>query len=42
GQEIDVAFRAFIRPEAKFDDMDALTAQIAADCDRARELLAGL
>lgn len=40
GQEIDIAFRAFIRPEAKFDDMDALTAQIAADCDRARELLA--
>lgn len=42
GQEIDVAFRAFIRPEAKFDDMDALTAQIAADCDRARELLASI
>ena len=42
GQEIDVAFRAFIRPEAKFDDMDALTAQIAADCDRARELLANI
>lgn len=42
GQEIDVAFRAFIRPEAKFDDMDALTAQIAADCDRARELLADI
>ena len=42
GQEIDIAFRAFIRPEAKFDDMDALTAQIAADCDRARELLANI
>lgn len=42
GQEIDVAFHAFIRPEAKFDDMDALTAQIAADCDTARELLADL
>lgn len=42
GQEIDIAFRAFIRPEAKFDDMDALTAQIAADCDRARELLASI
>lgn len=42
GQEIDIAFRAFIRPEAKFDNMDALTAQIADDCDRARELLAGI
>ena len=42
GQEIDIAFRAFIRPEAKFGDMDALTAQIAADCDAARDLLAQL
>ncbi|WP_332816693.1 bifunctional riboflavin kinase/FAD synthetase [Sphingopyxis sp.] len=42
GQEIDVAFHAFIRPEAKFDNMDALTAQIAADCDRAKELLAAV
>lgn len=40
GQEIDVAFHAFIRPEVKFDDMAALTAQIAADCDAARALLA--
>lgn len=40
GQEVDVAFHAFIRPEAKFDDMDALMAQIAADCDAARDLLA--
>jgi riboflavin kinase/FMN adenylyltransferase len=42
GQEIDVAFHAFIRPEAKFDSMDALMAQIAADCDEARALLAHL
>ena len=42
GQEIDVAFHAFIRPEAKFDGMDALMAQIAADCDAARDLLAHL
>jgi riboflavin kinase/FMN adenylyltransferase len=42
GQEIDVAFHAFIRSEAKFDTMDALTAQIAADCDAARGLLADL
>ena len=42
GQEIDIAFHAFIRPEAKFDSMDALMAQIAADCDAAKALLAGL
>ena len=42
GQEIDVPFHAFIRGEAKFDDMDALAAQIAADCDAARELLANI
>ncbi|QNO25478.1 bifunctional riboflavin kinase/FAD synthetase [Sphingopyxis sp. OPL5] len=40
GQEIDVAFHAFLRPEAKFDGMDALMAQIAADCDAAKRLLA--
>jgi riboflavin kinase/FMN adenylyltransferase len=42
GQEIDVAFHAFIRPEAKYDSMDALMAQIAKDCDAARDLLAGV
>lgn len=42
GQEIDVAFHAFIRPEAKFDGMDALMAQIAVDCDAAKALLAGV
>ncbi|APZ99491.1 riboflavin biosynthesis protein RibF [Sphingopyxis sp. QXT-31] len=42
GQEIDIAFHAFIRPEAKYDTMDALMAQIAADCDDARDLLAHL
>ena len=42
GQEIDVAFHAFIRPEAKFDDMDALMARIAADCDEAKRLLSDL
>ena len=39
GQEIDVAFHAFLRPEAKFDTMDSLMAQMAADCDMARKLL---
>lgn len=40
GQEIDVAFHAFLRDEAKFDDLGALKAQIAADCDEARAALA--
>jgi len=40
GQEIDVAFHAFIRPEAKYDSMDALMVQIARDCDAAKGLLA--
>ena len=39
GQEIEVALRHFIRPEAKFDDLDALKAQIGRDCEEARELL---
>ncbi|MBU2016066.1 MAG: bifunctional riboflavin kinase/FMN adenylyltransferase, partial [Alphaproteobacteria bacterium] len=39
GQEIDVAFHAFIRPEAKYDSMDALMVQIARDCDAAKGLL---
>jgi len=39
GQEIEVAFHAFLRPEAKFDSLDALTAQMARDCDEARRLL---
>jgi len=39
-QEIDVAFHAFIRAEARFDGMDALMAQIAADCEAAKRLLA--
>ncbi len=39
GQDIDVAFHAFIRPEAKYDSMDALMVQIARDCDAAKGLL---
>jgi riboflavin kinase / FMN adenylyltransferase len=42
GQEIDVAFHAFLRPEAKFDDLDALMAQMARDCDDARDCLSAL
>ena len=39
GQEIDVALHHFLRPEAKFDSLDALTAQMERDCDEARRLL---
>jgi riboflavin kinase / FMN adenylyltransferase len=42
GQEIDIAFHSFIRPEAKYDSMDALMAQIAKDCDAANGLLADI
>ena len=40
GQVIAVEFHAFLRPEAKFAGLDALTAQIAADCEAARAILA--
>ena len=39
GQMIEVQLIDYIRPEAKFDDLDALKAQIAADAAKARELL---
>lgn len=39
GQTIEIEFHAFIRDEAKFDDMEALKAQMAQDCDQARALL---
>ncbi len=39
GQEIEVAFHHFIRPEAKFAGLDALVAQMEKDCDEARRLL---
>ncbi|MEL7730030.1 bifunctional riboflavin kinase/FAD synthetase [Citromicrobium bathyomarinum] len=40
GQEIEVALHHFIRPEAKFDSLDALIAQMDRDCAEARRLLA--
>jgi|SRR5579863_4140008 len=40
GQEIDVSFEHFLRGEAKFDSLDALTTQMARDCDEARAWLA--
>lgn len=41
GQEIEVAFHHFLRPEAKFSSLDDLIAQMTKDCARAKELLAG-
>lgn len=40
GAEISVALIEFLRDEAKFDGLPALMAQMAADCARAREILA--
>ena len=37
---IEVALRHFIRPEMKFDGMDALKLQMDADAAEARRLLA--
>lgn len=39
GDEIQVDFHHFIRPEVKFDGVPALLAQIAEDSRRARELM---
>ncbi len=39
GREIEVALHHFLRPEAKFDTLEALKAQMAEDCARASELL---
>ena len=38
-QTIEVALIDYIRPEAKFDSLDALTAQMEADCAEARARL---
>ncbi|HEX4847552.1 MAG TPA: bifunctional riboflavin kinase/FAD synthetase [Novosphingobium sp.] len=39
GREIEVALHHFLRGEEKYASLEALTAQIARDCDTARELL---
>ena len=41
GQRIEVELVEYIRAEAKFDTLEALTAQMDADCARARRVLAG-
>ena len=39
GQEIEVAFHRFLRPEARFEHIDDLVAQMEQDCDEARKVL---
>ncbi|GGE40361.1 riboflavin biosynthesis protein [Marinicauda pacifica] len=41
GLELEVALEAFIRAEKRFDGLDALKAQIGADCETARQILNG-
>jgi riboflavin kinase/FMN adenylyltransferase len=40
GRTVEVELIDFLRPEAKYDSLDALAAQMAADCDEARRRLA--
>jgi riboflavin kinase/FMN adenylyltransferase len=40
-QRIEVQLIDYLRPEAKYEGLEALTAQIAKDCDAARQILAG-
>lgn len=42
GQHLSVAFVEFLRPELKFDGLEALIVQMDADCARAREILAAV
>jgi riboflavin kinase/FMN adenylyltransferase len=39
GQVLEVELISFLRPEAKFDSLEALAAQMAADCDEAKRRL---
>ena len=42
GEHLSVALVDYLRPEEKFDSVEALIAQMDADCARARAVLAGL
>lgn len=42
GHHLSVSFVAYLRPELKFDGLQALLDHMAADCQRARDLLADL
>jgi riboflavin kinase/FMN adenylyltransferase len=39
GQEVEVALVRFLRPEAKFDSLEALQQQMRHDCEQARAML---
>ena len=41
GRRLRAAFAERVRPERRFDGIDALKAQIASDCEAARAILAG-
>ena len=40
GHHMSVALVDYLRPELKFDSLDALIAQMGKDCDQARAILA--
>ncbi len=40
GEHLSVALVDYLRPEQVFDSLDALIAQMDADCARARDILA--
>ena len=42
GQHLSIAFVDYLRPEMKFDGLPGLLTQMAADCARARDILATL
>jgi riboflavin kinase/FMN adenylyltransferase len=42
GRDIDVEFIDFIRPDRRFDGIEALKAQMAKDCDKSREMIAAV
>jgi len=42
GKTIEIEFIAFVRDDAKFKSAEALSAQMAADCDKAKSILAKL
>jgi len=39
GEDLEIEFVRFLRPERKFDDLEALKAQIARDAEAAKEVL---
>ena len=42
GQHLSIAFVDYLRPEMKFDGLEALIVQMDADCARARDILTAL